>query len=208
MNDVGMAVDISHANERTAFDALEVSTRPIWANHTAAKTLGPAAKNKSDALMRAIGEKGGIIGIQPSAYLISSKPQVGIAELVALAEHVRKIAGEEAVALGFEEPWQGFAHLTGDHAPVGPTKWRRKSDPPPAPAGGAVPELHIAAMLRIDRYALLVAALIESGWTRESLVRFLGTNIQRFLTAQEAGREHRPYESPVRSAEINNGTVV
>lgn len=208
MNAVGMAVDISHANERTALDALDVSTRPIWANHTAAAALAQVPKNKSDMLMRAIGDKGGIIGIQPSAYLISSKPEVGMAELVELADHVRNVAGEEAIALGFEEPWQGFAHLVGDHAPVGPTKWRRQGEAPPAPRAGPSPALHIPAMLRIDRYALLVAALMERGWDKSALTRFLGTNIRRFLEAQETGRTEAPYESAVRASQINNGSVV
>ncbi len=208
MNTVGMAIDISHANERTAFDALDVSTRPIWANHTAAAALAPVPKNKSDGLMRAIGEKGGIIGIQPSAYLISSKPLVGVKELVDLADHVRNVAGEEAVALGFEEPWQGFAHLVGEHAPVGPTKWRRRGKTPPAPPAGPSPALHIPEMLRVDRYALLIAALMERGWDRSALTRFAGTNIRRFLEAQEAGRTETAYHSSVRASQINNGTVV
>lgn len=208
MNAVGMAIDISHANERTALDALDISTRPIWANHTAAAALAPVPKNKSDLLMRAIGDKGGIIGIQPSAYLISTKPEVGLAELADLVEHVRNVAGAEAVALGFEEPWQGFAHLAGDHAPVGPTKWRPRDEaPPPRPARPA-PALHIPAMLRVDRYAVLVGALLERGWGRPALDRFLGTNIRRFLEAQETGRIAAPYASPVRAAQINNGTVV
>lgn len=209
MNDVGMAVDISHANERTAFDALDISTRPIWANHACAHALSPAPKNKSDALLRAIGEKGGIVGVQPTAPLVSARPVVGLGELVRLVEHVRNVAGEEAVALGFEEPYQGFAHLAGAHAPVGPTRWQRKADRAVAAVAAPrpAPKLHIDAMLRIDRYALLVAALIAQGWSREALTRFLGRNILRFLHAQETGRGIKPYESDVRADQINNGFV-
>lgn len=207
MNEVGMAVDISHANERTALDAVEISSKPIWANHTCAQAFSPIPKNKSDALMRKIGESGGIIGIQPTAPLVSSKTEVGLAELVQLVEHVRDVAGEEAVALGFEEPYRGFAHLIGAHAPVGPTKWQPKAERnTPAPPRAA-PKMHIDAMMRIDRYALLVAALLDRGWKKETLVRFLGGNILRFLQAQEEGRSLDPYESTVRAADINNGFV-
>ena len=46
MNDLGIAIDLSHVGERTSFDAIELSTKPVLATHANAKALVDLARNK------------------------------------------------------------------------------------------------------------------------------------------------------------------
>mgnify|MGYP003383071758 CR=1 FL=1 len=66
MNRVGLVVDMSHSGERSTFEAIEHSTRPITISHANPASWHPALRNKSDALLRALGASGGMLGL--SAY--------------------------------------------------------------------------------------------------------------------------------------------
>ena len=66
MNRVGLVVDMSHSGERSTFEAIEHSTRPITISHANPASWHPALRNKSDAFLRALGASGGMLGL--SAY--------------------------------------------------------------------------------------------------------------------------------------------
>ena len=61
MNRLGMLVDVSHVSEETLADALETSTRPVIASHSCARTLCDHHRNLTDAQLRAIAAKGGVV---------------------------------------------------------------------------------------------------------------------------------------------------
>jgi membrane dipeptidase len=71
MNRLGMLVDISHTSDDTVRDALEVSTAPIIASHSSARALANHVRCIPDGLLRAIGEKGGVVMVNFfSGYLV------------------------------------------------------------------------------------------------------------------------------------------
>jgi len=63
MNHLGMMVDLSHAAESTFWHVLRVSEAPVMASHSDARALSPHYRNLKDEQIRALGERGGIIGI-------------------------------------------------------------------------------------------------------------------------------------------------
>lgn len=63
MNRLGMIVDVSHVSDRTAFDVLAVSTRPVLASHSAIRALADHPRNLPDDLIRAIAARGGAVCI-------------------------------------------------------------------------------------------------------------------------------------------------
>ena len=62
INRAGMLVDLSHVGEKTTLDTIEWSQKPIAVTHANAASLFPHRRNKSDAILKALSEKGGIIG--------------------------------------------------------------------------------------------------------------------------------------------------
>ena len=62
MNRVGLVVDMSHSADRSTIEAAEWSTRPIAITHANPSDWHPARRNKSDAVIRAVTENGGMLG--------------------------------------------------------------------------------------------------------------------------------------------------
>jgi membrane dipeptidase len=63
MNELGMIIDVSHSGEKTFWDVLETSSKPIIASHSCTKALCLHYRNLSDAQIKAIGQNGGVIFI-------------------------------------------------------------------------------------------------------------------------------------------------
>ncbi len=63
MNGLGMLVDLSHAGERSFFDALDASSRPVIASHSGCQALHAHPRNLSDEQLRALAANGGVVGI-------------------------------------------------------------------------------------------------------------------------------------------------
>src|SRR5256886_11032378 len=63
MNELGMLVDVSHVSDRTFWDVIATSTRPVIASHSSCRALAHHPRNLSDDELRAIGRNGGVVGI-------------------------------------------------------------------------------------------------------------------------------------------------
>ena len=63
MNRLGMMVDVSHASDKTFYDALETSTAPVIASHSSCRVFSNHVRNMSDDMLRALAKKGGVIHI-------------------------------------------------------------------------------------------------------------------------------------------------
>ncbi len=100
MNELGMAVDVSHLSDGGFYDCIKYSDSPIVASHSNARTLCAHPRNLTDEMLRTLGENGGVAGLNfYSAFLTNG----GIADVSDIARHASYMisrAGEEAVALG------------------------------------------------------------------------------------------------------------
>jgi len=63
MNRLGMIVDVSHVHDETFWDVLRVSKAPVVASHSACRDLSPHHRSLSDEMLKALAEKGGLVGI-------------------------------------------------------------------------------------------------------------------------------------------------
>ncbi len=63
MNQAGMVVDVSHCSERTSLDAIAHSTKPVLVTHSNCRALVTHPRCKSDAVLRALAARGGVMGI-------------------------------------------------------------------------------------------------------------------------------------------------
>ena len=68
MNRVGMVVDMSHSAERSTLPSIELSKRPIVVSHANPAWWHPAPRNKSDTVLRALVESGGMLGFSLYAH--------------------------------------------------------------------------------------------------------------------------------------------
>ncbi len=63
MNRIGMIVDISHVSDKTFYDALAVSTKPVIATHSSCRALNDVPRNMTDDMLRAVAKNGGVVSI-------------------------------------------------------------------------------------------------------------------------------------------------
>jgi membrane dipeptidase len=103
LNELGTIVDVSHSPEKVGFDALEYSKDPISANHTSAAALFPNSQAKSDKLLKAIGDKGGFVGIHIVAGYLQGGPRTTLDHIADHVEHMARVAGIDAVGLGVDQ---------------------------------------------------------------------------------------------------------
>jgi membrane dipeptidase len=83
MNQLGMLVDLSHAGERSFYDALETSTRPVIASHSNCKALHGHQRNLTDDQLRALARHDGVVGIVFCAAFLSPE---GMSDELALRD--------------------------------------------------------------------------------------------------------------------------
>jgi len=101
---VGMVVDLAHLNARGVADALATMRRPCVVSHSACHALSPHPRNLDDDALRAIADRGGVIGIAAGRSFLG--PEAGVDALLDHVVHALKVAGPEAVALGSD--YDGF----------------------------------------------------------------------------------------------------
>jgi membrane dipeptidase len=63
MNRLGMMVDISHASDKSFFDAIELSKAPVIASHSSVRAIAHHNRNMTDEMIKKLAAKGGVIQI-------------------------------------------------------------------------------------------------------------------------------------------------
>ena len=76
MNKVGMLIDVSHCGQQTAYDAVMYSKKPIIMSHVGAKGVWDIKRMAGDDLIKAIGAKGGVVGIESAPHTTMSKTKM------------------------------------------------------------------------------------------------------------------------------------
>src|SRR5258706_1371656 len=73
MNRLGVIVDISHASDKTFYDALAVSKAPMFASHSSCRAICDAARNMTDQMIKDLAGKGGVIQINYHVGFLSQE---------------------------------------------------------------------------------------------------------------------------------------
>ena len=100
MNANGMMVDLSHANEKSFYDALEISRTPIVCSHSSSRTLCDHPRNLTDDQMRALAAKGGVAHTTLYHGFLRKEGEATILDALAHLEHAIAVMGIDHVGLG------------------------------------------------------------------------------------------------------------
>ena len=100
MNRVGMMVDISHAGDRTFYDALNISTKPIVASHSSSRALCNHPRNLTDDQLRALAAKGGVAQVTLYNGFLKEEGQATIQDAIRHLNHMVDVMGIEHVGIG------------------------------------------------------------------------------------------------------------
>ncbi len=141
MNRIGMLIDLSHVGERTSFEAIETSSRPVAINHANARSIYDHPRNKGADVLSALAERGGVLGVCTYNNIAGSWAASldGSAELI--ARHV-ELLGVDHVAYGSDlDP-----NAPADNIPwMRQGRWSRREQ-----HGAARPEVEVPPEAWID----------------------------------------------------------
>jgi len=113
MNKVGMAIDVSHCSERTCLDTFAVSKRPVLITHSNCQALAANPRCKSDAVIRAMAARGGVMGITAVAAFVNSRGPATVEHVLNHFDRVVRLAGVEHVGLGSDVDLDALDPRTG-----------------------------------------------------------------------------------------------
>ena len=110
MNQLGLAIDVSHSSDRTALDVCEVSEQPVLMTHAGARAVWDIPRMKPDDVLQAVAGTGGVIGMSaaPHTTLSHAHPQHSIDSVMDHFLYCADLVGWEHVAFGPDT-------LYGDH---------------------------------------------------------------------------------------------
>lgn len=100
MNDLGVMVDMSHAGEKSFYDALSISRAPIVCSHSNCRALCDVPRNLTDDQLRAIARKGGVVHITLYHGFLRTAGEASILDAIAHLEHAISIMGTAHVGIG------------------------------------------------------------------------------------------------------------
>jgi membrane dipeptidase len=175
MNDLGIIVDVSHAGDRTALNAIDASHRPAIISHTGARAVWAIDRNKPDTVIKACAAGGGVVGIlaAPGTTLAGNPRRHDLDSVFAHFEHCVKLVGIEHVAFGPD------THF-GDHV-----AWTQTFGTPEATAAvnGLEPPWVVGMENPNEAWWNILRHLVREGYNDREMRLVLGNNVRRIIDA-------------------------
>ena len=109
MNDLGMAVDVSHCGDKTTLDAFTISKKPVLITHSNVRELaGGHVRAKPDIAIKAMAKSGSVMGITGVRQFVSDKEPTGIEQVIDHVDYIAKLVGVEHVGVGSDMDMDGY----------------------------------------------------------------------------------------------------
>ena len=168
-----MLVDVSHCGDKTTLDAIEIAKGPIAITHSNARALVDHPRVKTDAAIKALAAKGGVMGITGVRMFVRTTDPTNVGHMADHIDHVAKLVGVEHVGIGSDADLNGYddmipaeyAALKGSYK--GSYAFRDKID--------------IDGFDHPLKVFDLTEELIRRGYSNENITAVLGGNFRRLL---------------------------
>lgn len=118
MNRLGIMVDLSHAGERSFYDALDISQVPIVCSHSSARALCDHPRNLTDDQMRALAAHGGVAQTTIYSGFLRKDGEATVMDALAHLEHAIKIMGIDHVGIGTDFDGDGGVRGLNDSSDI------------------------------------------------------------------------------------------
>jgi membrane dipeptidase len=177
MNQLGIAIDISHSGDQTALDTIEASRYPVFITHAGARALWDSPRLKPDHVIKACAERGGVIGIEaaPHTTITRNHPRHSIESVMEHFEYCVDLVGIDHVTFGPDV-------LFGDHVGLHDTLTEALSlsaskGKQPYPKVDFVDGLENPA----EAFPNIVRWLVKHNYSDDEIAKVIGGNTMRVL---------------------------
>jgi membrane dipeptidase len=174
MNDVGMLIDLSHANMKTMSDTIAASNAPVIVSHSCCKALFEHNRNTTDENIRAIAEKGGLFGVTQMRPFMTLQIDDAVHYYYQHIEHAINVGGIDHVCIGSDRDHRRLT-LTEEYiaelkAEEGPNFVREEWP------------LYFEELNGPRRMETIWDGLSKRGMSEDNLEKVFGLNLQRLYT--------------------------
>lgn len=73
MNSLGMLIDVSHVSDKTFYDVLQVTTKPVIASHSSCRAIANIPRNMTDDMLKALAKNGGVAGLNFGGFFLNQQ---------------------------------------------------------------------------------------------------------------------------------------
>lgn len=172
-------VDLSHSGEKTCLEAARASTVPISINHTGCRAITDLPRNKTDAELRLVAERGGFVGIYFMPFL-NPTGHARAADVVAHIEHAVNVCGEDHVGIGTDGSVTQIDDLDAYRAVLAEEIAKRRAAG--ISAAGERPDTYpfVVDLRGPGQFRELAALLAAKGWSQGRIEKIMGLNFVRY----------------------------
>ena len=180
MNKVGMLIDTAHCGDQTTLDVIAASEKPVSITHIGARTLWNTRRMAPDDVLKACGDKGGIIGIEaaPHTTLTENHPRHNLESFMEHFEYVKDLVGVDHVGFGPDTVFGDHVGLHGVYASA--LSIKKASSGSGAPAFDRVP--YVAGIENpVEGSKNILRWLVKHRYSDEDIGKVMGGNALRVL---------------------------
>lgn len=188
MNRLGIIPDVSHASDATTFDTVRASSSPVIISHGACRALVDNPRCASDAMIRAVADSGGAMGIFMMSFWLTTDPVPTADHYVAHIRHLVNVGGIDAAAIANDYTVSGqmdFAETGNDNqaALEGYQEWWKSIAARNVPGYDTLPShVVIPELNNVRRAELIRRALRKARFSSTETDKIMGVNWLRVLT--------------------------
>jgi membrane dipeptidase len=184
-----MLVDVAHTGWQSCLDAAKVSDKPVVASHSACWALNKHYRCKTDAVIRALADTDGYMGICCIPRFLGGKGNISV--MMDHIDYVAKKFGVERLAIGTDVAYVSTASTAESRKVPKQRKQRDRwehlwpdPDPSSVPDG---PENQARLSTAWTNWPLFTVALVQRGYTDDDIRKIIGGNVLRVARAVFCG---------------------
>ncbi|KLD63647.1 dipeptidase [Dyella japonica] len=172
-------VDLSHSGEQTCLEAARVSTAPISINHTGCRAVTDLPRNKTDAELKLVAERGGFIGIYFMPF-VNASGHAKAEDVVAHIDHAVNVCGEDHVGIGTDGSVTQIDDLHAYQATLAKEIAQRQAAG--ISAAGERPDTYpfVVDLRGPQQFHKLAQLLAQKGYSTGRIEKILGLNFLRY----------------------------
>lgn len=179
MNEIGVAVDLSHSGYRTTSEAIAASAKPVLISHSGCAAIYSHPRNKPDEILRSLAERGGYFGVYLMPYLVASPTVPTRQHVLDHLLHAMNVCGADHVGIGSDGSIQKVVLTAAQKADFEGDIARRKKLGIGAPGEDRYP--YVPDLNGPDHMEIIAEELARRGQPSTVIEKVLGTNFQRVL---------------------------
>jgi membrane dipeptidase len=177
MNQLGLAIDLSHSSDRTALDTSAATSAPLLITHAGARAVWDSPRMKPDDVLRAVADTGGVIGMSaaPHTTLSHDHPAHTIESVMDHFRYCADLVGLEHVAFGPDT-------LYGDHVALHRVFGSLLGIAGRRPGPAFDPVAYVDGLENpTECFGNICGWLVSHGYSDDEIRAVLGGNIRRVL---------------------------